>query len=90
MNGGGQRLDTEVGYGMPMGSQFVGTPRAGVRTSEYCRDYRIGYGMQVLEQGKLNPQLGVDAERRESPLFQMQEQGAGTDQRVLGRGTVQW
>ena len=90
MNGGGQRLDTEVGYGMPIGSRFVGTPRAGVRTSEYGRDYRIGYGMQVLEQGKLNLQLGVDAERRESPLFQMQEQEAGTDQRVLGRATVQW
>ena len=90
MNGGGQRLDTEVGYGMPIGSRFVGTPRAGVRTSEYGRDYRIGYGMQVLEQGKLNLELGVDAERRESPLFQMQEQSGGTDQRVLGRATVQW
>ena len=90
MNGGGQRLDTEVGYGMPIGSRFVGTPRAGVRTSEYGRDYRIGYGMQVLEQGKLNLQLGVDAERRESPLFQMQEQSGSTDQRVLGRATVQW
>ena len=90
MNGGGQRLDTEVGYGLPIGSRFVGTPRAGIRTSEYGRDYRIGYGMQVLEQGKLNLQLGVDAERRESPLFQMQEQSGGTDQRVLGRATVQW
>ena len=90
MNGRGQRLDTEVGYGIPIGSRFVGTPRAGVRTSEYGRDYRIGYGMQVLEQGKLNLQLGIDAERRESPLFQMEEQGAGTDQRVLGRATVQW
>ena len=90
MNTGGQRLDTEVGYGLPIGSRFVGTPRAGVRTSEYGRDYRIGYGMQVLEQGKLNLQLGVDAERRESPLFQMQEQEGGTDQRVLGRATVQW
>ena len=86
LGGGGNRLDTEVGYGLPIGSRFVGTPRAGVRTS----DYRIGYGMQVLEQGKLNLQLGVDAERRESPLFQMQEQAGGTDQRVLGRATVQW
>ena len=87
---GSQRLDTEVGYGLPIGARFVGTPRAGVRTSEYGRDYRIGYGMQVLEQGKLNLQLGIDAERRENPLFQMQEQGAGSDQRVLGRATVQW
>ena len=87
---GGHRLDTEVGYGLPIGSRFVGTPRAGVRTSEYGRDYRIGYGVGVLEQGRLNLQIGVDAERRESPLLQMQEQGAGTDQRVLGRATVQW
>ena len=90
MNGGGQRLDTEVGYGLPIGSRLVGTPRAGVRTSEYGRDYRIGYGMQVLEQGRLNLQLGVDAERRESPIFHQQEQSGGTDQRVLGHATVQW
>ena len=90
MGSGGHRLDTEVAYGLPIGSRFVGTPRAGVRTSEYGRDYRIGYGVGVLEQGRLNLQIGVDAERRESSLFQMQEQGAGTDQRVLGRATVQW
>ena len=90
MNGGGQRLDTEVGYGLPIGSRFVGTPRAGVRTSEYGRDYRTGYGMQVLEQGELNLQLGVDAERRESPMFHLQEQSGGTDQRALGHATVQW
>ena len=87
---GGHRLDTEVGYGLPIGSRFVGTPRAGVRTSEYGRDYRIGYGVGVLEQGRLNLQIGVDAERRESALVQMQEPGAGTDQRVLGHATVQW
>ena len=65
-------------------------PRAGVRTSEYGRDYRIGYGMQVLEQGRLNLQLGIDGERRESPIFHVQEQSGRTDQRVLGRATVQW
>ena len=41
--GDGARLDTEVGYGLPVGSRFVGTPRAGVSTSEYGRDYRLGY-----------------------------------------------
>ena len=90
LGGGGNRLDTEVGYGLPIGARFVGTPRAGMRTSEYGRDYRIGYGMQVLEQGRLNLQLGVDAERRESPIYHLQEQSRGTDQRVLGRATVQW
>lgn len=36
----GNRLDGEVGYGLPVGSRFVGTPRVGVGTSAYGRDYR--------------------------------------------------
>lgn len=72
----------ESATGLPIGNRFVGTPRAGVRTSEYGRDYRMGYGMQVLEQGKLNLELGIDAERRESPLFLMQAECGGTERRV--------
>ena len=53
LGGGGRRLDSEVGYGLPVGSRFVGTPRVGVRTSEYGRDYRLGYGLQVLEEGSV-------------------------------------
>jgi hypothetical protein len=90
LGAGGNRLDTEVGYGVPIEVRFVGTPRVGLRTSEYGRDYRVGYGMQVLEQGRLNLELGIDAERRESPVFHLQEGSAGTEQRVLGRATVQW
>ena len=33
----GNRLEGEVGYGLPVGSRFVGTPRVGVSTSEYGR-----------------------------------------------------
>ena len=47
LGGGGQQLDTEVCYGLPIGTRFVGTPRAGVPTSEHGREYQIGYGMQV-------------------------------------------
>ena len=65
LRGGGNRLDTEVGYGLPIGTRLVATPRVGLRTSEYGRDYRVGYGMEVLEQGGFNLQLGFDAERRE-------------------------
>ena len=90
LGGGGKRLDTEVGYGLPLGGRFVGTPRAGVRTSEYGRDYRLGYGIEVIEQGRLNLQLGVDAERRVSPVFGMREDAGAADQRVLGRATMQW
>ena len=71
-NGGlasGNRLDGEVGYGLPVGSHMVGTPRAGFSTSEYGRDYRIGYGLGVLDRERLNLDLGVDAHRRESPML---------------------
>ena len=53
-----------------MGSSFVSTPRSDMRTAEYGQKYQIGYDMQALEQERLNLQRGVEAERRESPLFQ--------------------
>ena len=80
----------EVGYGLPMGRRFVGTPRVGFTTSEYGQDYRFGYGVSVLDQGKLNLELGVDAHRRKSSLFSTGAGGSSTDQGVLGRATVQW
>ena len=80
----GNRLDGEVGYGLPVGRSFVGTPRVGFSTSEYGRDYRVGYGLGVLERGDLNFELGVDAQRRESPMF------GGTDNGFLGRATLGW
>ena len=86
-NGGfasGNRLDGEVGYGLPVGSRFVGTPRVGLTTSEYGRAYRLGYGMTLLERGALGFELGVDAQRRENP-----DAGAA-DNGVLGRATVRW
>ena len=86
-NGGlasGNRLDGEVGYGLPVGSRFVGTPRGGVSTSEYGRDYRVGYGLGVLNRERLNLDLGVDAHRRESPMLD------GTDNGFLGRATLGW
>ena len=86
-NGGlasGNRLDGEVGYGLPVGSRFVGTPRVGFSTSEYGRDYRIGYGLGVLDRERLNLDLGVDAHRRESPMLD------GTDNGFLGRATLGW
>ena len=86
-NGGfasGNRLDGEVGYGLPVGSRFVGTPRVGLTTSEYGRAYRLGYGMTLLERGALGFELGVDAQRRENP-----DAGAA-DNGVLGRVTVGW
>ena len=86
-NGGvaaGNRLDGEVGYGLPLGSRYVGTPRVGLTTSEYGRASRLGYGMTLLEKNEMGFELGVDAQRRESPA------AGGTDNGVLGRATVRW
>jgi len=62
LGGGGNRLETEVDYGLPLGVRFVGTPRVRVSTSEYRRNYWLGYGVKVLNQSGLHLQLGVDAE----------------------------
>ena len=80
----GNRLDAELGYGLPVGRRFVGTPRFGLRTSGMGRDYRLGYGLGVLNAGGLRFELGVDAQRRESPL------AGGASNGVVGRVAVQW
>ena len=80
----GGRLDGEVGYGLPVGSRLVGTPRAGFGTSEYGRDYRIGYGLAVLDRESLSFDLGVDAQRRESPMLDRADMG------FLGRAALGW
>ena len=80
----GNRIDGEIGYGLPVGSRFVGTPRVRFGTSEHGRDYRVGYALGVLNRKSLNFELGVDAQRRESP-----RQGS-TDNGVVGRATVGW
>ena len=80
----GNRLDGEVGYGLPVGTRFVGTPRVGFSTSEYGQDYRVGYGLGVLNRESLTFELGVDAQRRTSPLL------GSTSNGVLGRATLGW
>lgn len=78
----GDRLDAEVGYGLPLGSRFVGTPRLGLGTSGYGRDLRLGYGVGILESGALSLDVGVDAVRR-------QHEG-GDDTGVAARAAVPW
>ena len=80
----GNRLDGEVGYGLPVGRRFVGTPRVGFSTSEYGQDYRVGYGLGVLDRESLAFELGVEAQRRNSPML------GGTSNGMLGRATVGW
>ena len=80
----GGQLNAEVGYGLPVGARFVGTPRVGLATSQYGRDYRVGYGLGVLDRGDVSFDLGVDAQRRESPMLD------GADNGLMGRATLGW
>ena len=80
----GNRLEAELGYGLPVGSRLVGTPRFGIGTSEYGRDYRLGYGLTVLQRGSMNFELGIEGTRRESS-----RQGV-TDHGALARLTASW
>ena len=80
----GNSLDAEVGYGLPVGSRFVGTPKFGLRTSEHGRDYRLGYSLGVLNRERLALELGVEAQRRENAML------GGTSNGVLGRASLGW
>ena len=80
----GNRLDTEVGYGLPVGSGFVGTPRVGFAATTYGRDYRMGYGLTLLERQTLDLEVGVDARRRESLMLD------GADHGFLGQTRLGW
>ena len=80
----GGRLDAELGYGMPLGRRLVGTPRLAVRSSGMGRDYRLGYGLGVLDGGPLRFELGIDAQRRETPL------AGRTNHGVAARATLSW
>ena len=82
--GASGQLNAEVGYGLPVGARLVGTPRVGLTTSQYGRDYRAGYGLRVLERGSLDFELGVDAQRRESATLGEASNG------VLSQATIGW
>ena len=82
--GSGDRIDAELGYALPVGSRLVGTPRFGVTTSEYGRDYRLGYSLAVVQGGAMSFQFGLDAQRRER-LVQ-----SNADHSLVGRLTVGW
>ncbi len=79
------RVDADLGYGLPVGGRFVGTPRLDFGRSAYGRHaYRFGYRLGALGTEKLNFELGVDAQRRESPMRD------GGDLGILGRARVRW
>ena len=73
-----------MGYGLPVGARLVGTPKVGLTTSQSGRDYRFGYGLGVLERGRVNFELAAEAQRRESPTAGEASNG------FLGRATFGW
>ena len=80
----GGRLEAELAYGMPVGGRLVGMPSFGIGASGHGRDYRLGYGLTVAQGGAMHFELGIDANRRESPSQGTAEHG------VLGRLTARW
>ena len=68
-------------YGMPVGGRLAGTPSFGIGAPGHGRD-RLGCGLGVLSRESLEFELGVDANRRESPSQGTAEHG------VLGRLTA--
>ena len=80
----GTRLAAEVGYGLPVGRRFVGTPTVGVGTAADGRDYRLGYRLGALGGEGTTVELGVEAQRRERP------RQAGTDHGARARATLRW
>ena len=84
MTAPGGQVNAEVGYGLPVGARFVGTPRVGVMRSPHGREYRAGYGLGVLKSRRLHVDLGLDARRRESPIQGVADNG------FLVRATLGW
>ena len=68
---------------MPVGGRLVETPSFGIGTSDYGRDYRLGYGLTVAQGGAMHFDLGVYANRRESPSQGTAEHGVGS--RLIAR-----
>ena len=83
MAGSGGQVNAEVGYGLPAG-RFVGTPSVGVGTSQYGRDYRLGYRLGLLERGGVDFGLDVSGTRRESAMT------PEPDHQVTTGATVTW
>ena len=82
MYGTGGQLNAEVGYWLPVGVRFVGTLRVGYSASLDGRDYRVGYALGVLGSQSLQLEVGIDAQRRESP------QAGGVSNGLLDRARI--
>ena len=80
----GWRTEVWQPTGCRSGAVWSGRRSFGIGASGHGRDYRLGYGLGVLSRESLEFELGVDANRRESPSQGTAEHG------VLGRLTARW
>ena len=62
---GGNRLESRISYGLPLGNRLVGTPRISLLDGQHGRGYRIGYGIGPRSADSLQIEAGIDAERRD-------------------------
>ena len=64
---GAGRLETEIGYGLPMfGGVLTGTPHAGLTLSGSRRDYRIGWRLGARAGPSLPAEMNLEAIRNET------------------------
>ena len=80
----GHLLDAQLGYGLPIGTRFVGTPPFGVTMSVYGRNYRLGYAMGTIQRETVTRDIRSDTRVRQGSLV------GGTDKGFIGRASLSW
>ena len=89
MYGAGGQVNAEIGYGLPVGTHLVGTPKVGYAASQYSRDYRVGYAVGVLDSQSLRFELGVDLTAAREPAggwYQQRPARPGQHRMIGARG----
>lgn len=82
--GRGGQFAGEFAYGLPLSGRFVGTPRMGFSSSDFRREYRVGYGLGIIDNGKLKLDIAVDVLKGHSTY----REGANHGARAQGR--ISW
>ena len=72
----GAQLNTELEFGLSVGSRLVGTPLIGILTTATSRQYELGYRLASLRRGVMNFELGVVAQHREYHIGGTARRGA--------------
>ena len=80
----GSGINSEIGYGLPVGRRLVGTPTMGIRQSVYGRVYHLGYNLATLTHEGLSLQAEIDAQRRQIRGLD------GIDHSIGARTTIGW